>query len=310
MYQSIDDPQDELDALERGDKRVVIWLLAGLCLALVFGIVYWTSVGPTVDTPDNGLIRAEQVTYRKAISESAAPMRRARLQDFITTYPESSYIRSVEAQLDVINSHESGEWIDVTDVVFSAKSAREDKLAALDKFEMQWGGSLLGGRDTEIQELRAEIMETADAPKVPSRKMTDLKSPISKTIPDTLLAGGPRPITQEPIFRPVEPDPAPSKIVELKIVQPKVRRPSTPRYPRKAMRKKIGAVVTLKLNIDTKGRVAMTELVNVKAERYEKDFIKAAERAAMRTRFHPKTVDGKPQAAVGILKTYRFSPTG
>ena len=76
------------------------------------------------------------------------------------------------------------------------------------------------------------------------------------------------------------------------------------------MRRKVDAVVTLKLNIDEKGKVAMTELVNVNAARYKKDFVKAAERAAMRTRFHPKTVDGTPQAAIGIVKRYRFEAGG
>jgi len=307
VYQSIDDPQDELDALERSDKRGLIWLLAGLCLALVFGIVYWTSPGPPAETVDDGFLRAEQVTYRKAISETTAPMRRARLQDFVTTYPESHYIHSVQAQLDVINSHESAKWIETTDVVFSTKSKRADKLTALNDFEAQWGGSLLGGRDSEIKDLR--IMETADTPKTPSRKLTDLKSPIPKTVPDTMLAGGPRPAAPPPIIRPVEPTPEPTKVIELKVVQAKVRRSVTPRYPRKAMRRKVGAVVTLKLNIDEKGKVAMTELVRVQAERYEKSFVKAAERAALRTRFHPKTVAGKPQATTGILKTYRFDPT-
>jgi len=284
--------------------------LAGLCLALVFGIVYWTSPGPPAETIDDDFLRAEQATYRKAISETGAPMRRARLQDFMTTYPESHYMGSVAAQLDVINSHESKKWIEVTDVVFSAKSKRADKLTALDDFEAQWGGALLGGRDSEINKLRAEIMETADTPKAPSRKLTDLKSPIPKSVPDTILAGGPRPTAPPPIIRPVDPTPPPAKVVELAVVQPKVRRSVTPRYPRKAMRRKVGATVTLKLNIDEKGKVAMTELVGVKAERYEKSFIKAAERAAMRTRFHPKTVGGNPQATTGILKTYRFDPTG
>jgi hypothetical protein len=237
-------------------------------------------------------------------------MRRARLQDFITTYPESDYIHAVEAQLDIINGHESAAWIAVTDEVFSAKVNRDDKLQALDNFEEQWGGSLLGGRDSEIQELRAEIMDTAETPEIPSRRLTDLESPIPETIPDTLLAGGPRPTAPPPVLRPIEPKPAPTKVVELNIIQPKVRRSSTPRYPRKAMRREVGAVVTLKLNIAERGKVAMTELISVEAKRYEKDFIKAAERAAMRTRYHPKTVDGKPQAAIGILKTYRFSPTG
>lgn len=309
MYQSIDDPQEELDALERGDKRLLIWVFATLCLGLVFAVVYWTSPGPPATTPQDDNLRAEQVTYRKAISEIAAPMRRARLQDFTMTYPESRYVSSVEAQLDVINAHEAQKWIEVTDIIFAPKTPREEKLATLNAFEAEWGGSLLGGRDDEMRELRKEILQTEDVPKTPSRKLTDLKSPIPKTVPDTLLVGGPRPVAPPPtIIRPREPTPPPARVVELDIVQPKIRRSVTPRYPRKAMRRKVKAIVTLKLNIDEKGKVAMTELVDIKADRYEKSFIKAAERAAMRTRFHPKTVDGVPKAAIGVVKRYRFEP--
>ena len=312
MYQSIDDPQEELDALERGDKRAFIWILAALCFVLVFAIVYVTSPGPAETPPQDDANRAEQVTYRKAISEISAPMRRARLQDFITTYPESRYIQSVEAQLDVIDIHESKKWTEVIDIVFAPKISHEEKLAALDSFAAKWGGSLLGGRDDEIRSLRQDILQIKDKPTEPSRKLKDLKSPIPQNVPDVMLAGGPRPVAPPPppITRPAPPEPQPEKVVELEIVQPKVRRNATPRYPRKAMRRRINAIVTLKLNIDEKGKVAMTELVSVKAERYQKDFIKAAERAAMRTRFHPKTVDGKPRAAVGIVKRYRFEAGG
>ena len=309
MYQSIDDPQEELDALERGDKRMLIWLLTALCLALVFAIVYWTSPGPAAETPQSDFVRAEQVTYHKAIAEMTAPMRRARLQDFVTTYPESRYMRAVEAQLDVINAHESQSWTEVTDVVFDPKLKREDKIAALDIFEAKWGGDLLGGRGEDIKVLRESITETAPKPQTPSRKLKDLKSPIPKNVPDTMLAGGPRPVTIAPVtIAPPPPKPAPEPVIELAVVQPKVKRSVTPRYPRKAMRRKIRGLVTLKLNIDEKGRVAMTELVSVEAERYGKDFVKAAERAALRTRFHPQTVDGRPRAAVGIVKRYRFEP--
>lgn len=309
MYQSIDDPQEDLDSLERGDKRLLIWLLTALCLVLVFAIVYWTSPGPPADTPLEDNLRAEQATYRKAISEIEAPMRRARLQDFITTYPESRYMNNVEAQLDVINAHEATSWTEVTDIIFAAKTARAEKLATLDGFEAKWGGALLGGRDDEINKLRQEILDTENIVKTPSRKLTDLKSPIPKTVPDTMLAGGPRPVAPPPvIIRPPEPAPPPARVVELDVIQPKVRRSVSPRYPRKAMRRKVKAVVTLKLNIDEKGKVAMTELVDVQANRYQKSFIKAAERAAMRTRFHPKTVGGVPQATSGVVKRYRFEP--
>jgi len=309
VYQSIDDPQDELDALERGDKRLLIWFFTALCLVLVFAIVYWTSPGPAANKPLNDNLLAEQATYHKAISEIAAPMRRARLQDFTMTYPQSHYMNSVEAQLDVINAHEAKEWTEVTDRIFAPDTLRAEKLATLDSFEAEWGGSLLGGRDDEIRDLRNEILQTEDVLKTPSRKLTDLKSPIPKTVPDSMLAGGPRPVAPQPtIVQPTEPTPEPRRVVELDVVQPKIRRSVTPRYPRKAMRRKIDAIVTLKLNIDEKGKVAMTELVDVQASRYEKSFIKAAERAAMRTRFHPKTVGGVPQAATGVVKRYRFEP--
>jgi TonB family protein len=309
VYQSIDDPQEDLDALERGDKRMFIWLFTALWLGLVFAIVYWTSPGPAASAPQDDSLRAEQATYRKAVSEMAAPMRRARLQDFTMTYPESHYLPSVEVQLDVINAYEAQKWTETTDIIFAPKTTRQEKLATLDAFEAEWGGSLLGGRDDEIRELRKDILQTEDVAKTPSRKLTDLKSPIPKTVPDTLLAGGPRPVTPPPtLIRPPEPTQEPQRVVELDVVQPTIRRSVTPRYPRKAMRRRVKASVTLKLNIDEKGKVAMTELVNVQASRYEKSFVKAAERAAMRTRFHPKTVGGVPQAATGVVKRYRFEP--
>ena len=309
VYQSIDDPQEELDALECGDKRVVIWLFTAICLVLVFAIVYWTSPSPKTLQPNNDIILAEQVTYRKAISETRAPMRRARLKDFITTYPESRYMRAVQAQLDAINAHETAEWINVTNTAFAPTAKRDDKLAALKAYETQWGGALLGGRDTEIQTLREEILETKDIDPLPNRKLKNLKSPIPETVPDTLLAGGPRPVISPPVI--VAPPVIKSiipKVVELEIVQPRARRERAPIYPRNALRRNIKATVTLSLNINEKGKVKMIDVLSVEAERYEKDFVKAAKRAARRTSYYPKTVDGQPRAASGVVKRYKFDP--
>jgi len=52
----------------------------------------------------------------------------------------------------------------------------------------------------------------------------------------------------------------------------------------------------------------MIDVLSVEAERYEKDFVKAAKRAARRTSYYPKTVDGQPRAASGVVKRYKFDP--
>ena len=305
MYQSIDDPQEELTA-RKPKRNALIWLAAATGLLGIIAIVYWTSPGVSVPQQVDEFTRAEQSTYRKAISETQAPMRRARLQDFLTTYPDSDRIPSVQAQLDVIEAHETSQWIALTDIVYNAKTPKIDKIAALNSYTVKWDGALLGGRTEEIKSIHENLTGSIQQTSSPDRKLKDQKSPISKDIPDGVLAGGPK-AAPPPVIIPPEPiQPPPVKVVALKIIPPKVSRNVNPRYPRKAMRRNIEATVTLKLNIDDNGKVAMTELVNVEAARYEKSFVKAAERAALRTRFHPKMVGGKAEPAVGVIKRYKF----
>ena len=307
MYQSIDDPQDETTMRESVRKPVLIWLVAILGLTAIFALIYTSRPGSAMVEPVDEALRAEQSIYRKAVAETLAPMRRARLQDFLTTYPESGYTSIIEAQLDVINRREAQSWRGVNEIIFDEKLSRDEKLAALENFEQKWGAALLGGRGDEIARLRAEIMQTVETPSLPDRKLKEGPSPIPKNVPDTELVGGPGRAAPPPdIIEPTMPIEEPVKTVELDIVPPRIRRNVTPRYPRKAMRRKVEAIVTLKLNINAKGKVAMTELVDIEADRYQKDFIKAAERAALRTRFHPKTIGGKPTEAVGVVKRYRF----
>ena len=63
-------------------------------------------------------------------------------------------------------------------------------------------------------------------------------------------------------------------------------------------------VVTMDIN--EKGKVEAVDTVSVQAERYEKEFRRASERAAKRTRFHPKTINGKAVPAKGVRKRYIF----
>ncbi len=309
MYQSIDDPQETHDE-NKPRRNVLIWAAAALALFTVIAIVYLTSPGISVPQETDDFTKAELATYRKAISETQAPMRRARLQDFLTTYPSSDRNSAVEAQLDVIKSFEASQWLEVTDIVYDSKITATDKLTRLDSYAAKWGGALLGGRNDEIKTIRDGLTGALEAEKLPSRKLKDQQSPIPNSVPDGILAGGPKapPPPQITYIPPVPIERV--TVIAQNIVPPKVRRPVNPRYPRKAMRGKVEAIVTLKLNIDEKGRVAMTELVNVEAKRYGKSFVKAAERAALRTRFHPKTVNGKPAPAAGVVKRYRFQLQG
>jgi len=90
------------------------------------------------------------------------------------------------------------------------------------------------------------------------------------------------------------------------ITAPKITRNVTPRYPRRAQRRGINAVVELSLSIDAEGEVQMVEVLRVEAERYKKQFVKAAERAALKTRYSPQTVGGRAVPAQGIKKRYVF----
>lgn len=306
MYQSIDDPHEEL-AVSKPKRNGLIWVAALLGLMAVVAAVYFTSPGIAAPQVDDEFLRAELTTYRKAISENQASMRRARLQDFLTTYPESERTHAVQAQLDVINSHEEKQWKTVSDIVYGSNIDTSEKLAALDGYTKMWDASLLGGRSREIKTMKGSLQGITAVNESPDRKLKDQQSPIPETIPDNELAGGLRPaiITPAPIFAPPVPI-GPPKQVAVEVVPPRIKRNVNPRYPRRAMRANVEAIVTLKLNIDANGKVAMTELVNADARKYRKSFIKAAERAALRTRFHPKTVGGKPEPAVGVVKRYIF----
>ena len=93
------------------------------------------------------------------------------------------------------------------------------------------------------------------------------------------------------------------------MVQPSVRRNSSPNYPRLARRKNIGAIVIVSMDINEEGKVESVDTTSVQAERYEKEFRRAAERAAKRTKFNPKTINGKAVPAKGVLKRYIFRVT-
>lgn len=302
MYQTIDDNENEAVRSRTGAWPFIIGV--GLLLAII-AVVYVNSPGPAADLSPIEIDEIATDAYRKAISEQNPALRRARLNDYLLTIENGPHENAVLAQLDVINRYELEDWETLQAIVYSLRSSPSNKESALEDYEAKWGSNLLGARDEELIRLREDILGASDNTELPERRFEGGPSPIPNNLPDTELAGGPRPIiTYVPPSRPIVPETSEQAVV---VTTPlRVRRNVTPRYPRKALRRNVEAVVTLKLNIDDRGRVAMTEVVSVEAERYERDFIKAAERAAMRTRYHPRTENGQPVAVSGVTKRYRF----
>ena len=305
MYQVIDEQDDE--DLAAGPRISILPFLIGAVLAaLVFFVVWLMSPGQqiapgqTVETP------ASRAAYLTALSEQSPAIRRARLLDYQRVHPDTDRSDAIADQLDVINADELGDWETLVQAVYNERLPLEDKRTALYDYEVRWNGRLLGGRGAELAELSVIVDETDPADALPDRSLEPGESPISESIPSDILAGAPpRMAKLYPIEKP-EPEVPVVEVQKDVIVQPRVSRNQSPNYPRSAKRRNIGAIVVVSMDINEKGRVDSVDTLEIEAERYEKEFRRAAERAAKRTRFSPKTVNGKAVPAKGIRKRYIF----
>lgn len=313
MYQSIDDDATTApDAPDTPQGR-----LRPVLAALALGSVLITGLYVVSTGSDGSDVRVEtepesRAAYMRALSESKPALRRARLTDFLNQHPEDPRRNAVLAQLGVLDTVADTDWQATLTQAYDPRLPRSARRAAVTAYQQEWG-RYLGARDSEIEAVLADIEIQPEPEDRPDRDLP--KDPDRFAgIPDQDLAGGPgwegRRFEElygreAVIFRPSE------RLRETRtgtgeIVAPRVRRRVTPRYPRSAERRGVDAIVTLSLNIDASGRVAMVELIDVEADRYEDDFVRAAERAALRTRFYPQTLDGEPVPASNVRKRYRF----
>ena len=301
MYQSIDDePQDK--AVQPAWVTPVA--VAGLFLMAVAGAAIW--IDGTVQSGTSDPVTPEpeaRQAYLRALGETQPALRRARLTDFLNQYSQDPRSNAAQAQLSVLDAAADTDWMDVLTIAQDPTQELEMRRTAVMNYRENWG-RYLGARDEEIDALLTEIEATPDTGDVPDRSLPDIRRDYPG-VPDDRLVGAPEDTRPPVIYRP-SPLPRRTQIDEGVVVSPRVVRNVTPRYPRRALRRGIEGVVTLSLNIDADGRVAMVELVNVDADRYADDFVKAAERAALRTRFRPKTVGGQPVPVSGVQKRYRF----
>ena len=305
MYQEIDD-QDEEDLAPVAKFSILPFIIGAVLALLVFFIVWLVSPGQKIAPGQSVETPATRSAYLSALAESQPALRRARLLDFQRIYPDSDRSDAIAAQLDIINAADLHDWNNLVQTVYNDRLSRAEKDQAILSYETRWNGRLLGGRAEELAELR-EILNQSKTIEVPDRSLEPSESPIPIEIPSDTLAGAPpRRAVTVPIPEP-EPEPEPEVVAPKNIiVPPSVRRNSSPNYPRTARRKNIGAIVVVTMDINEKGKVEAVDTVSVQAERYEKEFRRASERAAKRTRFHPKTINGKAVPAKGVRKRYIF----
>jgi len=305
MYQEID-PQDE-EELDAGPAFSLLPFIIGAILAgLVFFGVWLMSPGQQIAPAKTVESPASRATYLQALSEPNPAVRRARLMDYQRVHPDTDRSDAIAGQLDVINAAELTDWNLLTRTFYDERTTLSEKRTQFASYASRWDGRLLGGRGDELDALRRLLDESQVVETLPDRTLEPGESPISNEIPADVLAGAPPKKIVAPIKPPPPPPPPPVEIEKDVVIQPSVRRNVSPNYPRSARRRNIGAIVTVSMDIDERGRVAFVETISVEAERYVKDFRRAAERAAKRTRFNPKTINGKPVPARNIRKRYIF----
>lgn len=314
MYQSVDDihPDEQPDPSER---PVWLWLIglaiaAALVAAAILNNGGFSGATGQVDplSPEPEARKA----YLRALAEPQPALRRARLTDFLNHHSQNPRAGAVLAQLEVLDAAADQDWLATLTTAYDPRVEIDVRRQAVRDYRQEWG-RYLGGRDDDIDALLAEIdaLEGEDVP--PDRTLA--RNPDTYAgIPDDQLAGGPygsRRRNREydrrsrVTYRPTRPRSEPGD-ASGDVIAPSVLWNVSPRYPRRAMRRNVEAVVILSLDIDERGRVEEIELVNVQAARYANDFVRSAERAALRTRFNPKTVGGVPVEARSVRKRYRF----
>ncbi len=315
MYQSVDDNDEAAHKPEEKPGRAKLASILLIGIALIALIAFFLPKEAPIESEDVESGEEIYSVYTRALSEPLPALRRARLLDFVGNYPEHDRVDAAKAQLAVIQKSDDEAWLSLQEIIYDPKQSRPMKLAALDLYDELWSSILLGGREQEVLDLRARLEsdkplfeETIETPEneLVKEDFTPEPDVFDSSIDSTQLAGG------APVFEPIRRPAPPSTAVVTErpntavIVPARIRKDRKPSYPSRASRRGVEAEIVLLLNVDDEGEVQMTEVLSARAPRYRRDFIRAAERAALRTKYYPKTVNGRPVASTGIIKKYVF----
>ncbi|HHL43075.1 MAG TPA: TonB family protein [Hellea balneolensis] len=293
--------EDEFELENAGGRTrwaLTLGLAAGLSLILLAFLL--TRLGLHTVSGNHIVRETPRSAYLDIMSETNTGLRLARLVDYRKTYPNSRYSQYVNAQYAALKVFEERDWATYTRVRFDPQTDQDMINRALKSYVQHWG---VYQRQAQITHLNSEqIGDDKISFAAPRSKYAQADTGVQE-VPANLLVG-------DTVGRG-------QRVAMVRSVPARTQRPSVshklrvkyapkPRYPSKARRKHIPAMVTLSLDIDAAGRVARAHVVEVRADKYHKKFARAARYAARRSRFYPRTVSGRPVAVSGYKRTYKF----
>ncbi|WP_026147958.1 energy transducer TonB [Robiginitomaculum antarcticum] len=236
------------------------------------------------------------------------------LRNFIRAYPGSSEAGRAQSDIDALEQNEEQDFAALTEQYYDLRLTPLQKEQTLSLYTAQWGydgryAQKLAAMHEKLGLIQIETQndETVQPPITPLLSgQTDDSADMTAASPAAEsayrssgnLAGGQRPgliVHNQPL-----------RVHNVSIIEAKVRRDATPRYPRNAQSRGVEAVVTISMDIDSEGRVQEARVIKPASGRYSREFSRAATSAARRMRFQPKQIDGEPVPTIGYTRTYRF----
>ncbi|MEE9346574.1 MAG: energy transducer TonB [Robiginitomaculum sp.] len=262
--------------------------------------------------------RPAALVYAQADAIETPTLRLRALRNFAAAYPDTEQASLASEQIETLETAEHEQWLAVSEIFYDVRKSSVIKREALGAFRAQWDGGTYADdiirMDAQIEEAAPKRRTINEATgKVPGLADSDIHLPAQDTTSlqaqsSDSLAGGapqPQPQTRFPLAQtfPIETTPAAPAAI---IVEAKVKKSARPRYPSRARTRGIEAMVTVSMDIGADGKVKDARVIKAASGKYAADFGRAAVRAAKRTRFHPKTIDGVASPTNGRTQDYRF----
>lgn len=282
-------------------------ITTAIALAIIaFMYLLEQRTGETVARMDIPQRTAAQV-YADADIVQVPALRLRALRNFTRAYPDSGEAIRAQADIDALEQNQEQDFAALTELYYDLRVTDLQKGQALNLYIAQWGEESRYAEELKsMQDKLSSSVEPGDEPSIepittPSQAAlsgANSGNPYTGGHNSSYMAGAdglnpPIALTDGSAVSPV-------------IIEAKVQKDATPRYPRRAQAQGIEAVVTVSMDIDREGRVQEARVIKPASGRYARDFARAATSAARRTRFRAKQINGEPVPTIGYTRIYRF----